>query len=96
MPISRSKTRSSRITVEQGQIVKVSKDANGVAKREVLTPNWTDWIDYWSVDFDFESKREIIRVQHLGTTSGRSSGPAITSLKMSGRVSEPRKTARWS
>jgi hypothetical protein len=28
----------------------------------VLTKNWTDWIDYWSVDFDFESKREIIRV----------------------------------
>ncbi|MDP3988316.1 MAG: site-specific DNA-methyltransferase, partial [Candidatus Levybacteria bacterium] len=23
---------------------------------------WTDWIDYWSVDFDFESKKEIIRV----------------------------------
>ena len=24
--------------------------------------NWTDWIDYWAVDFDFESKREIVRV----------------------------------
>ena len=58
------KNRSSRITVEQGQIVKVSKDANGIVKREVLTP---DWIDYWSVDFDFESKREIIRVQHPET-----------------------------
>ncbi len=23
-----------------------------------LTKTWTDWIDYWSVDFDFESKRE--------------------------------------
>jgi len=28
-----------------------------------LTRHWTDWIDYWSVDFDFENKREIIRVQ---------------------------------
>jgi hypothetical protein len=28
----------------------------------VLTKNWTDWIDYRSVDFDFESKREIIRL----------------------------------
>jgi hypothetical protein len=28
----------------------------------VLTKKWTDWIDYWSVDFEFESKREIIRV----------------------------------
>ena len=61
------KNRGSRITVEQGQIIKVSKDANGVAEREVLTKQWTDWIDYWSVDFDFESKREIIRVQPLGT-----------------------------
>ena len=21
---------------------------------------WNDWIDYWSVDFDFENKKEII------------------------------------
>ena len=62
------KNRGSRITVEQGQIVKVSKDANGIVDREVLTKNWTDWIDYWSVDFDFESKREIIRVQHSETS----------------------------
>ena len=57
------KTRGSRIAVEKGQIVKVSRDANGVYTREALTKHWTDWIDYWSVDFDFESKREIIRVQ---------------------------------
>ena len=57
------KKRGSRIAVEKGQIVKVSRDANGVYTREVLTKHWTDWIDYWSVDFDFESKREIIRVQ---------------------------------
>ena len=62
------KNKGSRITVEQGQIVKVSKDANGIVDREVLTPDWTDWIDYWSVDFDFESKREIIRVQHRETS----------------------------
>ena len=61
------KNKKSLIRVEQGQIVKVSKDANGVAEREVLTKQWTDWIDYWSVDFDFESKREIIRVQDPGT-----------------------------
>jgi hypothetical protein len=29
----------------------------------VLTKEWTDWIDYWAVDFNFESKREIIRVK---------------------------------
>ena len=61
------KNRSSSVRVEQGQIIKVSKDANGLVEREVLTKQWTDWIDYWSVDFDFESKREIIRVQDPGT-----------------------------
>ena len=50
--------------VEKGQIVKVSKDKNGIVTREVLTKNWTDWIDYWAVDFNFESKREIIRVKN--------------------------------
>jgi len=49
--------------VEQGQIVKVAKDKDGKVTREVLTQHWTDWIDYWAVDFDFESRREIIRVR---------------------------------
>ncbi|MHB9026723.1 MAG: DNA methyltransferase [Armatimonadota bacterium] len=57
------KDKGSKIVVEKGQIVKVSKDANGITSREVLTKHWTDWIDYWAVDFNFESKREIIRVQ---------------------------------
>ncbi len=55
------KNKGSKIVVEKGQVVKVSKDAGGIVSREVLTKHWTDWIDYWSVDFDFESKREIIR-----------------------------------
>lgn len=61
------KDKQSKIVVEKGQIVKVSKDKDGVISREQLTRHWTDWIDYWSVDFDFENKREIIRVQNLET-----------------------------
>ncbi len=61
------KDKSSKIVVERGQIVKVSKDKDGVVSREELTKSWTDWIDYWSVDFDFESKREIIRQQNPET-----------------------------
>ena len=61
------KDKASRIVVEKGQIVKVSKDANGIVTREVLTKEWTDWIDYWAVDFNFESKREIIRVKNEET-----------------------------
>jgi adenine-specific DNA-methyltransferase len=56
------KNKASKIVVDRGQIVKVTKDAKGIVKREVLTQTWTDWIDYWAVDFDFENKRELIRV----------------------------------
>jgi adenine-specific DNA-methyltransferase len=56
------KDKASKIVVEKGQIVKVSKDAKGIVTRERLTKKWTDWIDYWAVDFNFESKREILRV----------------------------------
>ena len=61
--LGKTKKAGSRIVVEEGQIVKLTKDKKGVMQRETLTGHWTDWIDYWSVDFDFESKREIIRVQ---------------------------------
>ena len=61
--LSANKKGGSRIVVEQGQVVKVSRNTDGTISREVLTRHWTDWIDYWSVDFDFESKREIIRVK---------------------------------
>ncbi len=56
------KNNASKIVIEKGQIIKVNKDKNGIITREVLTKSWTDWIDYWSVDFNFENKREIIRV----------------------------------
>lgn len=59
------KNGASKLVVENGQIVKVSKDKSGIVSEEVITKKWTDWIDYWSVDFDFESKKEIIRVEKL-------------------------------
>ena len=58
------KDKANKIVVEKGQIVKVSKDKDGIVKREQLTKVWTDWIDYWAVDFNFENKREIIRVKN--------------------------------
>jgi len=44
--------------VERGQIVKVSMDKDGVITREQPTRHWTDWINYRSMDFDFENKHE--------------------------------------
>jgi hypothetical protein len=61
--LGKTKRAGSKIVVEKGQIVKLVKDKKGVMQREQLTQHWTDWIDYWSVDFDFENKREIIRVK---------------------------------
>ena len=52
-----------KITVQAGKIIKIAKSKEGEITREVLTKKWTDWIDYWSVDFDFESKKEIIKVK---------------------------------
>ncbi|WP_223264561.1 site-specific DNA-methyltransferase [Sulfuriferula plumbiphila] len=68
------KDKASKIVVDKGQIVKVSKDKDGIVTREVLTRHWTDWIDYWSVDFDFENKREIIRVKKIPAGQGALGG----------------------
>ncbi len=51
----------SKIVVENGQIIEKKKDKNGIIKENIITKKWHDWIDYWSVDFDFESKPEIIK-----------------------------------
>jgi len=54
---------SSKIVIENGQVIKVSKEKKtAIVKKEVLTKKWTDWVDYWSVDFDMESRKEIVRL----------------------------------
>ncbi|CAN2041059.1 adenine-specific DNA-methyltransferase [Candidatus Magnetomoraceae bacterium gMMP-15] len=58
------KKKKSKVIVDRGQVVKIAKNKDGIIKREVLTKKWTDWIDYWSVDFNFESKREILRIKN--------------------------------
>ena len=60
---SELKNGGSKILVENGKIIKVSKDKDGITERTVLTKKWTDWIDYWAVDFDFENKKEVIRIK---------------------------------
>ncbi len=56
------KNGGSRVIVDNGQVVRVAKDKKGILKKEILTESWQDWIDYWAVDYDFESQREIIAV----------------------------------
>ncbi len=56
------KEGKSEVVCEQGKLIKVSKDKHGIVSRDVLTKKWTDWVDYWAVDFDYESRKEIIKV----------------------------------
>lgn len=60
------KDGGSKVTIDGGQVVKISKDKSGVVSREILTKKWTDWIDYWAVDFDYESRKEIITILEDG------------------------------
>ena len=53
------KKNTHKILLQDGQIIKLEMDAEGTITKNILTKKWSDWIDYWSVDFDFESKREI-------------------------------------
>ena len=55
------KNGKSKVVVENGQIVEKKKDKDGIISETILTSSWHDWIDYWSVDFDFESKPEVIK-----------------------------------
>jgi len=53
---------SSKVVIENGQVIKVSKDKKtALVTKEILTKKWTDWVDYWSVDFRMESRKEIVR-----------------------------------
>ncbi|MBU6415111.1 site-specific DNA-methyltransferase [Patescibacteria group bacterium] len=61
------KAGGKKLVVENGQIIKIAKDKDGITSHEVLTKKWTDWIDYWAVDFNFESKKEVIRVKNETT-----------------------------
>ena len=60
---SQLRNGKSQVIAQGGKIIKITKDKDGIVSKEVLTKKWTDWIDYWSVDFNFESKREIVRVR---------------------------------
>jgi len=70
------KNGGKKLIVENGQIIKISKDKDGIIEKENLTKEWTDWIDYWAVDFDFESKKEIIRVSKKESIQPKLDGSA--------------------
>ena len=62
---------------DRGQLIKVSKDKQGVVETEVITKHWTDWVDYWAVDFDYESRKEIIKVAKTMGVEGALPGVVV-------------------
>jgi adenine-specific DNA-methyltransferase len=61
------KAGKSEVVCDAGRLIKVSKDRDGVVAQDVLTKHWTDWVDYWAVDFDYRSRKEIVRMpKNLG------------------------------
>ena len=62
--VEKLKKNKSKLIVEQGNIIKIIKDKDGDTKSELLTKKWTDWIDYWAVDFNFGSKEEFKRIKN--------------------------------
>jgi DNA modification methylase len=67
--IAAMKEGKSEVMCEQGQLYKISKNKDGIVTKEKLTKLWTDWVDYWAVDFDYMSRKEIIKVP-VGTGVG--------------------------
>ena len=56
------KPGGSKIILDSGKLIKVSKDKKTeIVTQDILTKKWSDWIDYWAVDFDFASRKEIIK-----------------------------------
>jgi len=94
------KEGKSEVVCEQGKLIKVSKDKNGVITRDVLTKQWTDWVDYCAVDFNYESRKEIIKVERgtgvsgvQGDLSGLS--PAQRALELQAQDFEERWTGAY-
>ncbi|MGN6266584.1 MAG: hypothetical protein ACTHM5_12960 [Ginsengibacter sp.] len=54
----------SKVVIEDGQIFKIEKDKKGIIHKTLLTENWYDWIDYWAIDFNYEDKKEIIKIKN--------------------------------
>ncbi|MDP2809726.1 MAG: DNA methyltransferase [Rhodocyclaceae bacterium] len=72
--IANLKEGKSQVVCDQGQLYKLAKDKQGVVSRELLTREWTDWVDYWAVDFDYQSRKEIIKVARTMGVEGHLPG----------------------
>jgi len=91
--IAAMKEGKSEVMCEQGQLYKVSKSKDGIVNKERLTKHWTDWVDYWAVDFDYQSRKEIIKVPVGSSVGGNASLPGLEPPQ--GELAMPDFEERW-
>lgn len=53
-------------------MIKYTKSIYLVNNLLLLTKQWTDLIDFWSVNFDFESKQEIMHIKDTESGEAKS------------------------
>ena len=70
----RAKARSS---ASRASSSKLPRTKQGIVTRDILTKKWTDWVDYWAVDFDYESRKEIIKVAKTMGVEGALPGVVV-------------------
>lgn len=91
--IAAMKEGKSEVMCEQGQLYRVSKNKEKIVTKELLTKRWTDWVDYWAVDFDYMSRKEIIKVPVGTGLSGVASLPDLEAPQ--GEIALPQFEERW-
>jgi len=52
----------SKVLINNGKIIKREVSKDGVTTDTPLTEHWHDWVDYWAIDYNYENRREIIRI----------------------------------
>lgn len=91
--IAAMKNDKSEVMCEQGQLYKVSKSKDGIVSKVKLTKQWTDWVDYWAVDFDYLQRKEIIKVP---VGSGLGAFPSLAGFEPpQGELALPQFEERW-
>lgn len=91
--IASLKEGKSEVMCEKGQLYKVSKSKDGIVTRDRLTKKWTDWVDYWAVDFDYEKRKEIIKVPVGTGLGGVATLPGFEPAQ--GEIALPQFEERW-
>jgi site-specific DNA-methyltransferase (adenine-specific)/adenine-specific DNA-methyltransferase len=103
------KEGKSEVVCEQGKLIKLSKNKEGVITRDVLTKRWTDWVDYWAVDSITKAARKSskwqktlvwkahspVRRTPVNCSISRNVGQVHIFSRTNGKASAPVKTATW-